>query len=303
MSNSRFYSNGKLLLTGEYAVLDGALALAIPTRFGQSLEITENPSGQLSWQSFDADGSSWFEATFSVAQLDLLATSHPQMAARLGAILKAARKKNTTFLAKGTGIVVKTHTTFPRDWGLGTSSTLINNIAEWAHVDPYALLQASFGGSGYDIACASHTTALLYQLQGKTPKIKAVPFAPSFKEQLFFVYLNQKQNSEAAVALYNQKHFDRTHFITEISELTRQFISAETLESFEAIIARHEGCISAVLDQPPVKERLFPDYFGAIKSLGAWGGDFILVTGNEKTPDYFADRGFHTILSFEEMAL
>ena len=31
-----FYSNGKLLLTSEYVVLDGAIALAIPTRLGQS---------------------------------------------------------------------------------------------------------------------------------------------------------------------------------------------------------------------------------------------------------------------------
>ncbi|MEQ3661167.1 MAG: GHMP kinase, partial [Flavobacterium sp.] len=34
-----YYSNGKLLLTGEYVVLDGAKALAVPTKFGQSLSI------------------------------------------------------------------------------------------------------------------------------------------------------------------------------------------------------------------------------------------------------------------------
>jgi mevalonate kinase len=28
-----FYSNGKLLLTGEYLVLDGAKSLALPTKF------------------------------------------------------------------------------------------------------------------------------------------------------------------------------------------------------------------------------------------------------------------------------
>jgi len=30
-----FYSNGKLLITGEYLVLDGAKALALPTKYGQ----------------------------------------------------------------------------------------------------------------------------------------------------------------------------------------------------------------------------------------------------------------------------
>jgi len=33
------YSNGKLLLTGEYLVLEGATALAVPTKFGQDLKV------------------------------------------------------------------------------------------------------------------------------------------------------------------------------------------------------------------------------------------------------------------------
>ena len=36
-----YYSNGKLLLTGEYVVLDGAEALAVPTRFGQNLTVKQ----------------------------------------------------------------------------------------------------------------------------------------------------------------------------------------------------------------------------------------------------------------------
>ena len=32
----RFYSNGKLLITGEYVILDGALSLAVPSLLGQS---------------------------------------------------------------------------------------------------------------------------------------------------------------------------------------------------------------------------------------------------------------------------
>ena len=35
METQTFYSNGKLLITGEYVVLDGAKALALPTKFGQ----------------------------------------------------------------------------------------------------------------------------------------------------------------------------------------------------------------------------------------------------------------------------
>ena len=37
----KFYSNGKLLMTGEYFVLNGALSLALPTVYGQYLEIND----------------------------------------------------------------------------------------------------------------------------------------------------------------------------------------------------------------------------------------------------------------------
>ena len=40
-----FYSNGKLLITGEYLVLDGAKAFALPTKFGQNL-IVEKGNNQ-----------------------------------------------------------------------------------------------------------------------------------------------------------------------------------------------------------------------------------------------------------------
>ncbi len=48
-----FYSRGKLLLTGEYVVLDGALALALPTKFGQSLKVQPIDSQNIFWKSID----------------------------------------------------------------------------------------------------------------------------------------------------------------------------------------------------------------------------------------------------------
>ena len=48
---------------------------------------------------------------------------------------------------------------------------------------------------------------------------------------------------------------------------------------------------------------LFPDYFGTLKSLGAWGGDFILATGNKDTSQYFIDKGYATILKYSDMVL
>ena len=48
----RFYSNGKLLLSGEYLILDGATGLALPTKTGQEMLVsTFNSEGILFWES------------------------------------------------------------------------------------------------------------------------------------------------------------------------------------------------------------------------------------------------------------
>ena len=48
-------------------------------------------------------------------------------------------------------------------------------------------------------------------------------------------------------------------------------------------------------------EKFFKDYSGEIKSLGAWGGDFILAAGPSSSIEYFQNKGFKTILSYNEM--
>ena len=64
-----FYSHGKLLLSAEYAVLDGALALALPTKFGQSLTVEptlENYENTVHWKSISNEGVVWFETEFII---------------------------------------------------------------------------------------------------------------------------------------------------------------------------------------------------------------------------------------------
>ena len=182
---SQFYSNGKLLLTGEYLVLDGATALAVPTKFGQDLLVSKITESQLIWGSFTHTGDCWFEAVFDLPKLRLVSATFNSdteenaefIAETLQDILQEARKLNPGFLQSKTGFIVKTTLTFPRDWGLGTSSTLVNNIAQWAAIDAYQLLQNSFSGSGYDIANAQHNLPILYQLKNKKPLIKTVDFS------------------------------------------------------------------------------------------------------------------------------
>ncbi len=307
----KYYSNGKLLLTGEYVVLDKAIALAVPTKFGQDLIIEPIKEPQLIWGSFTNTGECWFEASFDLPKLRLTSATFNSneegsaefIAETLCTILQEAKKLNPEFLNTKNGFVVKTNLTFPKNWGLGSSSTLINNIATWANVNPFTLLWNAFSGSGYDIACASHNSPILYQLKENKPTIEGVKFNPFFKDELFFVYLNQKQNSREGITQYKQYREEAKTLIPEVNNLTQEFLNADSSKNLDKIIIEHEQVISSIIKQTPVKKRLFPDYFGEIKSLGAWGGDFVLVTGNEDTQNYFKQKGFETILPYSKMVL
>ena len=296
-----FYSNGKLLLSGEYAILDGALGLAIPTSYGQSLQVTPTSSGVLEWTSLDENDHSWFSAAFDLANLKVVSTSDESMAQTLAHLLLEANAQNPLLLIDSDGFEVTTRLTFPRSWGLGTSSTLINNLAQWARVDAYQLLWNAFGGSGYDIACAQHNSPITYQRLDSEPKVETIDFDPIFKDSLYFVHLNQKQSSKEAIANYKNRQFDRNKLIQEISSITHKMIEVPTLAGFESLMEKHENLLSGVLQEQPVKQRLFPDYFGRIKSLGAWGGDFVLATGDEKTITYFKDKGYSTVIPYSRM--
>ena len=321
-----FYSNGKLLLTGEYLVLDGAKSLAVPTKFGQDLIVDDIKEPQIIWGSFTNTGECWFEAIFDIKKLRLINCTFNSdkegsaefIAETLLDILKEAKRLNPGFLNSDNGFVVKTHLTFPRSWGLGSSSTLINSIASWAKVDAFQLLWNSFKGSGYDIACAQNDVPIFYRIKRDfstkpvlsevemlemIPEIEQVEFNPSFKENLFFLYLNQKQNSKEGIAKFRENGANFQKEIERITAISDELLEVKSLRNFEKLIIEHEEIISSVIKIKPVKEKLFPDYFGEIKSLGAWGGDFVLVTGNEKTPSYFKNKGFETILSYSEMVL
>ena len=306
-----YYSNGKLLLTGEYLVLDGAKSLAVPTKLGQDLIVKKIKEPQIIWGSFTHSGECWFEAVFDLPKLRLVSCTFNSkkegsaefIAETLLEILEQAKKLNPSFLKSDEGFVVKTELSFPRDWGLGSSSTLINSIATWAKVDAFQLLWNSFKGSGYDIACAQNNSPIFYQIKDKKPMVEQVKFNPSFKENLFFVHLNQKQDSKKGIAKFRASGDDFSSQIKKISGISDEFLTATSIEKFNNLIVEHEQIISAIIKLKPIKEKLFSDYFGEIKSLGAWGGDFVLATGNKNTPAYFKNKGFETILSYSEMIL
>ncbi|WP_321828339.1 GYDIA family GHMP kinase [Maribacter dokdonensis] len=299
-----FYSNGKLLLTGEYAILDGATGLALPTKFGQYLSLSHSESENFIWNSLDENDAVWFSSEFSKNRLETIHTSDPEVAHRLSQILVAAKKLNPLFSPTTDEVnAVETKVTFPRDWGLGTSSTLIASIASWAEINPYELLEATFGGSGYDIACATHKTPITYQRNGFSPNIQEVSFKPNFEDQLFFVYLNEKKNSRDAITSYRNLNFNKTELLSTINDITDKILSCTSLKEFEHLLNQHEKVLSKTLQVPTIKSALFADYSHTIKSLGAWGGDFVLAIGTEDDMVYFKNKGYHTVLPYQKMIL
>ena len=300
-----FYSNGKLLITGEYLVLDGAQAFALPTKQGQNLIIEEGNQNQIHWKSLDFDGTIWFEDTLLFEEIKSGKTSDTSsVKSTLIEILHEGYKMNPNFLYTEQGYKVRTELTFPRNWGLGTSSTLINNIAHWLQIDAFTLLKNSFGGSGYDIACAQNNCPIVFEIKAGQPTVKPIEFHPEFTKDLYFVYLNKKQNSKTAIEAYQKnKKTNLADIITTTNNLTKAAYQAKTLADFETVLREHENNLSAILETPTVQAQLFPDFEGTIKSLGAWGGDFVLATSKTNPTAYFNIRGFETVIPFREMIL
>lgn len=302
-----FYGHGKLLLTGEYFVLDGATALALPTTVGQSLSVKYRASydPKIHWKSYDCTGKCWFDSTFDYWRFNILDEKETPESLFLQKVLLQARKQNPHFLRDETDVVVETRLEFPLEWGLGSSSTLIYNIAQWAYISPFELLFKTTGGSGYDIACAQSLGPILYERKGSSPVWTNAKFYPSFQENLYFIYLGKKQNSEVAIKYYREKiGAAHNELVLKLSGITKDITTCSNLEDFQFLLGAHEKIVSQTLDIPTAKTLHFADFWGEIKSLGAWGGDFVLATSKEDyqtTREYFTKKGLDVIIPYNEM--
>src|SRR6056300_47743 len=297
----RLYSNGKLLISGEYVILDGALSLAAPTLFGQYLEILKDDSKYIKWTSKNSNGKVWFQCKIHRENLELDKSSSSKISNTLIEIIKNIRDFNPNFLTNS-GASITTKLTFDKDWGLGSSSTLISNLSKLAGIDPFKLNNKIFNGSGYDIACAGSNSPLLFSKSENEKYIKEVSFRPVFHENIYFVYLNRKQNSLTEVKKY-KKTISSNESISEISEITKNILNCNEYKIFNELISSHEQVISKLISKQTIKKELFDDFHGEIKSLGAWGGDFIMVTSENNPLDYFKNKGYNTLFKFSDLLI
>ena len=300
----QLYARGKLLLTGEYAVLHGAQAVAFPLKLGQRMTIQNARGSDLIWESLDVNGEIWFEAQLSLYDFSPIKSSDDKIAKTLKKILRAAVRENSEFLSTWSGFKVETKLEFPREWGLGSSSTLISLVANWAEVSPFHLYFDVFNGSGYDIACAEADEAIQYQLSEDQLHFHEFDFKPPFLKDLYFVYQGQKQDSESAIKAHGNKFKKKPEVIERISAISEEMASIQRFESFCQLLEEHEKLIGDTIGEMPVKEKHFSDFPGTLKSLGAWGGDFLLAASREKKENieaYFHSRKLDTVIPFKEL--
>jgi mevalonate kinase len=298
-----FESHAKLMVSGEYVVLEGALSLALPLQFGQKLTISEKEGlPSVMWKSL-INNDLWFYATLLLPDFQVLETNRNDLSGTLQKTLKAAKMLNPYFLESNNTFQAISNMNFNPDWGVGSSSSFISNIAYWADCNPFELNSLIFTGSGYDIACARSLSPVIYERKGMQPQYRESSFHPAFNRQLFFIYLNRKQNSKDSISKLKLSEIKKED-IQMISKITLQLESADNLILFQTLMDQHEAIIARIIGKIPIKAQNFKDFDGSVKSLGAWGGDFILAASTaseEYVRNYFISNGLNVIFRYDEI--
>lgn len=297
----KIFSPGKLLLTSEYVVLDGAQALALPTKWGQELFFDRLSEDQpiIIWEAYHQN-ELWLKAVINYNTWEILEANLPEHAAFVAQVLQNTHKLSDSRFRDSVGYHIRTNLQFPANYGLGSSSTLMNNIAQWAGVDAFRLNEMSLGGSGYDVAVAQAKAPILFTRRKDEYHYQRADFNPPFRDELLFIHLNQKMDSREGISHYRSKTLDND-LISVFSDLTKKILVCKDLKQFGELINSHEAYLSEILETPTIKENLFPDYGGFIKSLGAWGGDFILASKNGDYKNYFNQHNYYNIFDYKDI--
>ncbi len=293
-----YRANGKLLLTSEYAITQGAKGLAIPTTKGQSLQVnSENCDDAIIWESLAHDGTTWFSARLMPGTLEVIESTDAEVAARLVENLQVVLK-NTHLLKEPKRFT--TQLEFPNEWGLGSSSTFTSLLAQCAGVNALQHFRTVHGGSGYDLACATADGPIVYQLQDEEGIVRPATIDFDFADDLGFVYLGNKQLTSESLNLVQRKPFSLAQIQT-FNNLTDAFLNSSHVNDLERVIEEHESILSEHLGLPKVKEKHFSSYPGAAKSLGGWGGDFAMVTRFASSRKWLTDNGYKVIFPFKSL--
>jgi len=293
----KYFAKGKILFAGEYALLKGGTGLAAPTKLGQTLSVTEsNRAGYIEWKSISESGDVWFEGSYDLKKNTFQRSSDATIAKVLEHVLAEAMKlTDSNALQKGYEIEAKLQ--FPKNWGLGSSSTLLSTLSQWLEINPYDLNDATLNGSGYDLACADRENPILYKKEVEKIDIQDVELNWP-KEDILFTHLGVKQPTAPVVKKFTQQSIDPQR-IEEISNVSIELSKVSSKEGLMELLALKENLVSKLINEPPVQKTRFDDATGVVASLGAWGGDFVMSVGVAKA--YFQEKGYQTSISWGEL--
>ena len=295
-----FKSHGKLMITGEYFVFHGAKSLLLPTKFYQDMTVSRlDQEPIISWESYDYNKKKWFSVNFNLPNLTIQGKKTKEKIF-LKRILDFIAKKIPKVFENNIGLKIKTTMDFKRSWGLGSSAILINNLSNYFGLDPFDVSKNVTNSSGADIASTKISKPITFSIKDKEPYYSEVNFNPPFLKNLIFVFLNKKQSSSKEVEKFKKIRIENDE-ISLITQITDQIINCKSIDDFNYLIDKHESIISSKIKKETVKNLLFKDFNGSIKSLGAWGGDFILACGENNLKNYFKNKGFETSFSFNEI--
>lgn len=285
--------------------MEGAKALAVPLKLGQRLTVKNIDENQLIWEAKSPIGL-WFKTILKLPTLEVLETNNQIFSNRLVLLLKNAKELSKHFLNNINGVSVETELGFNPEFGFGSSSTLVFCVSKWANVNPYLLQQKTFGGSGFDIACADAKGPITFQRIGEDIEINNVELSPKITNNLFLVYLGKKQQTSRSIKSFKKNAVFTNSDVDRITAITNEVVKAESIEDFEALLTEHEQLMSSVLQIPTIKSTCFPQYNGCVKSLGAWGGDFVLISSRnskQEISQQMKSLGFNTVFSYSELVL
>lgn len=299
-----FRAHGKLLISAEYMVLHGSKALAVPLQNGQVLQrIRSENRNVFSWKAHYGS-EIWFSASYDPSSLRILKTSDQEKAESLKKLIQACIELIPSFQQELFTWDVETDLEFSPLWGFGSSSTLTALMAEWADVNPLDLHFMISEGSGYDVACAIAERPILYWLREDGPHYQHVPFDPPFADQLYFVWLGTKQNTREHLVRIAEHMDPGYEELLHFNSISQKMIEATVLSDFQQLMEEHENRLSALIKLERVSTSRFHDLPGSVKSMGAWGGDFVMIASDadpENLYNYLNGKGFFTIFKYKDL--
>ena len=272
------------MLAGEYLALYGLETFAFPVKFGQKLTVwqSESDGNELKWSSINYLRETWFTTEIDTDSVLEKTTDNATVSGRICELIQAAKDLNPNFMLKGR-YRVEMELEFDQAFGLGSSSTLVSLVAQWAKVDALVLQEKVFGGSGYDAAVSSVQKPLIYWRNDKNkPNWALWQMDLEVSQNWFLCFPGVKVNSRRSLKEVKERLeliSTDSFMMAQLDNILQQIKSADTADAMELSLEIWQAFIAQSLGLKTAYQDLKIEQMkgGLCKYLGAWGGDVFLV--------------------------